>query len=137
MFADEVATYLAAAGIGLVAGVSVFSGPIPDSCSVLAVGMVELSGDRPIRTFGASLAPDLVQRPGLQLVVRGVENGSSVARAKAKQVYDKLAGLGPVTLSGVLYLDVQPEGGIAGPYFDEATNRPRFLMNFRVHKDPS
>jgi len=136
MLGDELVTYLAAAGVGLVAGTNVFSSTIPDTCSVLAVGMVELSGESPIRTFCPSLSPDLVQRPGVQIVVRGVENGTSLARAKAKQVYDQLANLGPVILSGVLYFDVQPEGAIHGPYFDE-TNRPRFLMSFQIHKDPS
>lgn len=137
MLADEVAAYLAGAGIGLQAGVNVFSRSVPDSCSVLAVGMVSLRGQRPIRTFGPSLAADLVQRPSLQIVVRGIENGTAAAAAKAKQVYDKLANLGPVTLSGVLYLDVQPEGGIEGPYDEPSTNRPRFLMTFSFHKDPS
>jgi hypothetical protein len=137
MLGAELCTYLAGASIGLVAGTSVFSGPIPDSCSVLAVGMVELPGERPIRTFSPSLAADLVQRPGVQIVVRGVENGAAAARSKAKDVYNKLANLGPVQLSSVLYYDVQPEGGIQGPYFDDSTNRPRFLMNFRIHKDPS
>lgn len=137
MLLDELATYLAGAGLGLTAGTSVFSAPIPDTCSVLAVGMVALPGDRPVRTFSASLASNLMERPGVQVVVRGVENGITAAATKAKMVYEALSNLGPVTLSGVRYYDVQPEGGIQGPYFDEATNRPRYLMNFSVHKDPS
>ncbi len=126
MTSDELAAYLAGAGLGLTLGTDLFSSPFPASSAVpvpdLAVAVVDTGSDESIGSFGASLSAVDVERPEVMVFVRGARDAVEVAKAKAYAVWKKLRRLGPVTLSGVLYHNVAA--------------RPPHLLGYDENKRP-
>lgn len=110
MTSDELAVYLAGAGLGLTVGTNLFSSPFPASSTIpvpdLAVAVVDTGGDESIGSFGASLSAVDVERPEVMVFVRGGRDYVEAAKAKAYAVWKKLRRLGPLSLSGVLYYNV-------------------------------
>ena len=135
MLADEVATYLAAAGLGLTVGVDLFTLPWPATAPDLAVSLVESDAGPSEQHFGPSLSAPQVERPGLTVMVRGGRDAAETARAKAHDTYKRLRRLGPVTLSGVLYhhVDAEPPQFLD---FDD-NGRPVFVFRCDVWKEES
>jgi len=136
MVADEIAAYLAAAGLGLVAGTNLHSVPFPASAPDLSVAVIDdEAGAESLESFGPSLSPVDVERPELLLLVRGPRDGGEAAKALAYAVYKALRRLGPVTLSGVLYHHV----GARPPHFlaFDANNRPIYSFVCNVWKAES
>lgn len=131
----ELAAYLAGAGLGLTANVSVFDVPVPEKAQDIAVGVMETGGDSDLGGFGASLSPAEMERPQFQVAIRGERDGATAARAMAEAVRKALRRLGPATLSGTVYHDVQCEP-IAGPYYDQ-NGRPRYVIACSAHKAES
>ncbi len=110
MTSDELAAYLAGAGLGLTLGTDLFSSPFLAASAVpvpdLAVAVVDTGGDEAIGSFGGSLSAVDVERPEVMVYVRGARDNAEAAKAKAYAAWKKLRRLGPVTLSGVLYHNV-------------------------------
>lgn len=136
MVADEIAAYLAGAGLGLVAGTNLYSVPFPASAPDLSVAVIDDdAGPEPLGSFGPSLSAVDVERPELLLLVRGARDDGEAAKAKAYAVYKALRRLGPVTLSGVVYHHVaaRPPHFVA---FD-ANNRPIYSFVCDIWKAES
>jgi len=136
MLADEVGTYLAAAGLGLTVGTNLFTKPFPGAAAVDPnVSLHALAGDAPEGTFGPSGSSYAFERPELLVTVRGARDGIEAAETLAQAIYKALRRLGPVTLSNVLYhnIDATPPAFVA---FD-ANQRPLFSVTCRIWKDES
>lgn len=109
MLGDELATYLAAAGLGLTVGTNLFSVPFPASAPDASVCVVEWGALASEETFGASLSAVAMEKPLFKVMVRGARDAADTARQLAGQVCKKLRRLGPATLSGVAYYNVTAE----------------------------
>lgn len=115
---DDLALALQNGGVGTLAE-SIFSGRLPDLpagdpsgglVSVLLSPAAEVS----VRAMGPSLTVPSLERPRVQVVIRGAS--FSEAEAKAALAMSALDNLGPVTLNGLLYQSV------------EALQRPAFFL---------
>jgi hypothetical protein len=139
MTSDELAAYLAGAGLGLTLGTDLFSSPFPAASTVtvpdLAVAVVDTPGEDPIGSFGESLSPADVERPEVMVFVRGGRDAVEAAKAKAYAVWKKLRRLGDVEISGTRYLAVVAKA----PYllgYDES-KRPVYTIVCDVWKEES
>ena len=139
MTSDELATYLAGAGLGLTLGTNLFSSPFPAASAVvvpdLAVAVVDSPGEDPIGSFGPSLSSVDVERPEALILVRGGRDAVEAAKAKAYAVWKKLRRLGDVEISGTRYLAVAAKT----PYllgYDES-KRPIYAIVCDVWKEES
>lgn len=140
MVADEIVTYLAAAGLGLVAsgaGINLYPTPYPLSAPDRAVAVDVYGGRKSDRTFGPSLQAPANEYPLFHVFVRDSRNNGAAAASLADSIYKALDNLGPTTLSGVAYRDVV---SVDGPPkflgFDE-NQRPMWVLNFQATKDRS
>lgn len=140
MVADEICTYLAAAGLGLVyggAGANLFDLPFGPGSPDAAVCVHAYSGARSERTFGPSLAAPASEHPFFHVLVRGTRSDPAAALALADSIYKKLDGLGPVQLSGVTYRDVRSADGPPKFLEFDGNQRPIYFIDFHVDKDRS
>jgi len=137
MLTDEVATYLAAAGLGLTVGgasANLFTVPFPGPAPDASVCIVDDAAQRSEQTFGASLSAPAVERPDLLVMVRDGRDRTIQARTQAYAVYKKLRRFDG-TLSGVPYLNIDAEP----PQYvgEDANQRPVFSFNCQVFKAES
>jgi hypothetical protein len=132
---NELATYLAAAGLGLTPGGNLFEVPFPEFAPDIAVSLVDPESGEVIGSFGASLSAYDVEIPDLVVMIRGARDGLEAARTKAQEVYKKLRRLGPANLSGVEYLDVEAKPPHLAGY--DANERPVFSFSCKVFKAES
>lgn len=133
MVSDDLAAYLASAGLGLTLGTNLFSVAFPPKSPDQAVCIVEWGADRAEQTFGASLSAVAVERPALKVIVRDGKESAAAAKTLAYAVYKKLRRLGPVTLSSVNYLNVEAE--VPAALGQDENERHRYHFDLRVHKD--
>lgn len=105
MLGAEIVAYLQAEGLGTV-DVNLFGVAFPHDAPDAAVCVVEHEG-RSVGTFGDSLSAEALQDAEFQVIVRGARDAAGTSRTKAEAIRDKLNRLGPVTLSGTRYLNVQ------------------------------
>lgn len=132
---QEVATYFAANGIGTL-GTTVFWGVEPTTPA----------NTGPITTVldSVGLGPEFVlkateinvDRPGVQVLVRGAQQGYSAAWDKAQAAYKVCAALIHQTLTGVLYLVLTPTSAPRILEFD-ANDRAVIVFSAWAEKDPS
>lgn len=133
----EVATYLAAAGLGLQLGVSIFDVPVPEDAQEAAVWIESYPGREDDRTFGPSLQASLGEWVGFSVFVRDGRENAGAAETLSNNIFKKLRNLGPLQLSGVMYRDVRATGG--PPYYlgADASNRPVYAGHYEADKDES
>jgi len=137
MTPDEVATYLAGAGLGLTLGVDLFDVPYPVLAQDRAVA-IDIYNSLPAdRTFGPSLTQPLGEHPEFNVFVRDARGNDAAAKTLAYAVFRKLDFLGPVTLSGVLYRDIRAIGGEPKFLAFDDNQRPVYSMTFLCDKNPS
>lgn len=78
----------------------------------------------------------LLDYPGVQVIVRGNENGYVNARAKAQKIKDLLLGLPTQVIGGDHWLVVTMPGDIA-PMGMDVKRRPMFSLNFKLIIEPA
>lgn len=136
MTLPEIGTHLAAAGLGLTVGTSLFYGPVPDRPDTgPLVGLLPYAAGRASeQRFGAS---DLAYEwPRIQVVVRGAVDGLEAALRTAQDVYKTLGKVNAQTLSSAFYHRItclQP------PYllrYDDH-RRPLLVFNIEAEKEVS
>lgn len=138
---DEFATFLAAAGLGVV-GTSLVKGGLSDLAGGPdpALGLIEYAAGPVLRRSGGDNAGTLAERPRLQVLVRSASYPT--ARARAQAVVAACDWLGPRTLTA------SSGGGTAyaamevlqrPPLFVgwDANQRARFAVNVECTRAPS
>jgi len=83
-------------------------------------------------TAGLVPEPGLdINRPGIQLLVRGDQNGYKATYAKCEEIRDLLLGLPSQTINGDLWASVVMTSDIIFLGYDEK-DRPEFSLNFQL-----
>jgi hypothetical protein len=134
---SEIATYLAGAGLGLTLGTNLFDAPFPEAPEVpdAAVCLVDWGSVPSLPTYGPSLSPPSMERPQVKVIVRDGRDKVAAARTTAYAVYKKLRRLGPVTLSGVVYHNIDAD--VPAWLGRDENKRPRFHFDLDVWKAES
>jgi len=113
---------------GLGSGWRIFLGRFPDTPDTIIL----VNG-----TGGANPYPHLrLNFPSVQVMLRGEQNGYQEARAKAKEVCDKLLGMDTEVLNFDTYRSCNQIGDVIWLGQDE-NNRPIFSANFRFIVEPA
>ena len=131
MLRDEIAAYLATVSpsLGLIK-----VGPLPATPDVcIAVG--GYGGAPPTHGFGTLGIQ--YEEPGVQLLVRGAPHDSVEPEARAQRVYQAMAKIQGMTLSGTKYLMVRPQQSPFELKRDDQDTRVVFAANFLCEKEPS
>ena len=106
MLGDEIATYLAGAGLGLslssTSGGVVFGVPFPPEAPDTACCVIEYGGGPPLDAFGASLSAPVYEQPRFQVLCRDRSDNAATCRALANSIYKALRHFSG-TLGGVSY----------------------------------
>lgn len=135
MLLDELATYLAAQGLGLTVGTNLYKSdlpPTPDAC----VALLETGGLPAAHTMSGGAGSAVYERPTVQVICRAGAQDYATARATAQDVHDALDGLSDTDLSGVRYISIR---AIQPPFelgLDERA-RPLVGLNVQIDKEPS
>ena len=122
---DDVATWLAGAGLGLTISTNLFKDDLPPT-PVLAVGLFESGGAPPMISFSGIE----VDRPHVQILVRGATRAA--ARHLMEHVYQAVLGFRGGTIGG--YLAANVLGTPAFAYGEEQTNYPVYSLNIEFEK---
>lgn len=120
---DDIVTILEGAGLG-VAGTSLFSGNLPDTKKVLAIGVIDTGG------FDSEYSID-IEKPTVQIKVRG---------PKFVDVYSKVRAIGvqimqatDVIIGTTRYIHILQNGQPMNLGIDE-DNRYTYALNFRMER---
>jgi len=134
MLADEVCTYLAAAGLGLTQGTNLFTAPFPDGAPDTGACLIDTPGEKGEDVFGGSLSPEAVELPHFQVLVRAKD--PAAARQLAWNVMKMLRNF-QGTLSGVRYLRIERVSAL--PFFlkSDENHRYYYVGNYRAWKEES
>jgi len=115
MLGDEIATYLAGAGLGLTlssSGTQVYGVPFPAEAPDTAACVIEYGGLAPYDAFGPSLSAPVFERPRFQIVCRDAQDRIAACRALILAVEKTLrhfsGTMGSVTYGFVQALDLRP-----------------------------
>lgn len=130
-FIEAIGTYLQAQGHGTL-GTDLFIGLLPsspDSC----VTIYEEDAGNPILTAGATaIAVDVAD---LRVLVRSGRDDYATGRDKAATIRTLLSAITDQTLSGIKIIRCAPASSVV-PYGSDESDRPTFLVKFRVHINP-
>lgn len=128
---EDISAHLATAGIGTLAassGWGIFASQMPESPhTVIAV----------FTTGG--LPPDpkwLLDRPFIQVRVRGGIGLYEAAFDKAQEIKDEILGMSATTIGGSNYISVTMLSDITFIMYDD-NRRPIFTANYQLHRQPS
>lgn len=140
MTAQEIAAYLAGAGLGLStsAPANLYSRPLGLGAPDAAVHVVVTDGSRSDRAFGT--AAPVNEYPRFQVMVREAVGRDAQAEQLCHRIYVLLEGLcakASVTLSGTVYRDIQPITGPPKFLSYDGNGRPRYYCEFEATKDRS
>lgn len=122
---EALGNYLQAEGVGTL-GTNLFLSTMPESPDAL-IAVYETSGDRPSFTMGS--AATAIDRPSIQVLVRGVRGDYVTARDTAEDIRTLLGALSNTTLSGVNVMRVEPASWLL-PLGDDENARPVISQNF-------
>lgn len=128
MLIESLADYIQTNGLGTV-GTNVFIGKqpaTPDYC----VTLYEYEGMAPLEHFGS--APYSVDKPRIQVMVRGAQNDYPAARDGLQAIRVLLAGITDTTISGVRILRVASVGSLI-PLGLDTQDRPQLTANFQCY----
>lgn len=127
---DELAVYLAAQGVANIQRGALMD--TPDAC----VALIETGGLGSVHTMSGGAGSAKVERPGLQVLVRGAAQDYEEPRSRATSVYTALDGLANTDLSGVRYFSIFAE---QSPFLVGRDDNARVLIGFNllVEKVPS
>jgi hypothetical protein len=125
---EALGDYLQTNSIGTL-GTNIFLGKMPatpDYC----ICLYEYEGMGPEETFGS--AGYDIDKPRIQIVVRGTRDDYPTARNGAKTIRDLLAALTDVTISSTKVLRVASLGSTIPLGLDDK-DRPRISANFQAY----
>lgn len=130
MLLDEMVSRATAEGL-VAAGYELRSGPMPASPDKVMV-LRETGGAAPEVAFGG----DVVEQPGLQLVVRGVPHDYEGPRAVIEAFHQAVLGWGAFVADGTRYLALIPLQS-PFPLRVDANERQELAVNYLAQKEPS
>lgn len=127
--ADDVAAFLAGAGLGLVAGTNLFLQDVPAQPDAL-VAVIEYPGRGPVGTHDD---PASIEVPRFQVYARAAQYDAAAARASAEAAYKALRAVTNQTLSGTFYLAIR---ALQSPFLlhRDENQRVVFAVNFEATK---
>jgi len=137
MVLAEIAQYLEDANIGLSRGLNLIEGYLPKDPSI-CVALLEVPGERNVRTFKKGLAGIAFEIPYVQVQVRDFTYDN--ARAMANAVEGTLEGVGNTDIEGTRYgaiLALQPPFRFSRLPDEELTPMVTLGQIFRVIKKRS
>ena len=117
---------LEAAGIGIFK-TDLFVGKMPEDPDA-AVSVMRAGGENASPKW-------LLDRPSMQVRIRGDKNGYIAAETKAQTVKDALLGLPSQDVNGDRWVQVNMIGDIVPLGFDDE-NRPKFSLNWALIIEP-
>lgn len=135
MLLDDLGAYLVSQSLGVL-GQTLFLGAMPLEHPTLAaidevLALLETPG-APALHVHSKAAPD-VERPTVQVVVRGAPHGYVAARTRAQDAFVALASVHNQTLGGNFYLEVVALQSPWWLYTDEQ-QRPHIVFNVACMK---
>jgi len=130
MVEDDIAALIATDGNGTVGG-NVFIGPLPASPD-LAVSVSPTVGPPPEYVYGE--VDIAIEKPRVQVRVRGEERDYDAPRTLMEQIYRGLSRRGAFTVNSTRYLDLTP---LQAPFVlgQDDTGRWIFAVNFEAWKE--
>lgn len=139
MVADDIAAYLAAAGLGLTTAAptpNLFARPFPLDAPSHAVAIHVYGGHPSTRVFGSGKSSTVGEHPLFYVFVRDDRDNDAVAAALAQSIYDLLDNLGPLSLGSppVLYEDIRSLDGPPKFFDTDANQRSIYILNFAADK---
>lgn len=126
----DIVAYLDSAS-ALTAGTDLFEGPMPE-LPLICVAITPTGGEGGEYTMGASLSAPGLEQTRFQLMVRHTVQATAISNANAYHAL--LANLGPTTLSGRLYHNVEPIDGEPYSIGQDDNNAWRYVANYRAWK---
>lgn len=134
MLLDDMKTLLSSGGT-TADGTEIHLSYRPDKPDVVLT-VYETGGMPPVRAMRSSPGQAVVERPRVQLVMRGAPYDYQTARTKMHAVMLQLDGLGDRTINGCRYLWL---AAVQSPYLmgRDEDNRPLVGLNFDVVKELS
>lgn len=144
---DEIAYYLASAGLGLTFSASsaggIHAGPFPPEASDTATCVIQTPGSPDIRGFGASLSTPFMEVPRFQVLTRDTADRQAIVRKLIISIDKKLdffVGDMSSILTGatgtVTYYMIQSLGPPCFLKFDES-HRVYYYANYEAYKQES
>jgi hypothetical protein len=129
---DQIATFLATAGLGTV-GADLFKGKLPNDPNACGA-LYEYGGLPPEGQFGATSFKH--ESPSVQVVFRGEPHDYEGPRAKAETAYRALTAVETQSLSGTFYNWIH---ALQSPFFLQRDDAERVVIacNFLCEKEPS
>lgn len=135
MLLNDIGDYLSTGGVGTL-GTDLFLGMMPPNPD-LAICVYEAGGLASLHAMGNVAGQAKVERPRIQVVVRGGSTGYENARALAQKAFKLLDGLPNRAINGTTYF----WGAAVQPVFlmgrDGASHRPLLAFNVDILKELS
>ena len=142
---DDVASYLAGAGLGLTVATTSASGslykvPFPEAAPDAAVSLIVYAGQEAIRAMGtattslANAATPVAEVVRFQAVVRKDRDSFESCVSLAENIHKTLDHVANVTLGSTRYLYIKTLGPPAFLGFD-GNARPRYFVNAEARKE--
>lgn len=130
MLLDELAARVTSQGL-VAAGFTLLIGELPASPDAVIV-LRETGGAGPEIAFGG----DIVEQPGVQVVVRGAPHDYVPARAAIETLHQGILGWGAFVASGTRYLGMT---ALQSPFplRIDLNDRQELAVNYLVQKEPS
>jgi len=115
-------------GFAVSSGWSVYISTIPDDANTpdTCIGIFDTGGADPDNYLGG-----YIDRPSVQVRIRGAKFGYQAAWDKAKEVVDALHRRAGETWNGTRYVQILLRGGILFVGYDDL-NRPIISLNFDI-----
>jgi hypothetical protein len=128
---DDIASYLQAQGLGVVA-TNIFKGTLPQDAVAMpdeVIALRETPGLPPARSH--DIPPARIEQPTVQVLVRGAPFDYATARQKAQAAWEALDGLGNQTIGTGFYLFIQ---ALQSPFplRMDALDRYEIVFNLRL-----
>lgn len=124
---EATAAAIAAAGQGT-SGVDLFMQFMPDTPD-LCVAVYEYDGMPPEDVMGQALPK--VEKPRVQVIVRGAVDDYPTARDRAVAIRTALCAVADSALAGVQVAALRPTGGVL-PMGNDPQGRPKVAANFQA-----
>jgi hypothetical protein len=131
MVIDDIQSIIATDGLAVLS-TNLFKGEIPPTAPDLCVAVGEYPGSAEEGVFSGSP----VERPRVQVQVRGVALDYATPRLLAERISRAFANRGGFTVNSTRYLDVSPVQPVF-PLYKDDNDRWVFAVNLSVKKEQS
>lgn len=145
MLADEIARYLAGAGLGLTVGATsgngIFAVPFPTEAADAATCVIEYPGLKPVRAMGPNLTAPIFEAAKFQVLSRDTPDNAYTCRRLQLGIWAALCHLSTtlVTSTGGSTFYGYIEGVQSAPFFlkQDDSLRLYYACNYLAWKAPS